>query len=359
MPVSPPVPPPPIASAPPPLPPPAHHRAFGDLGRALFLTLTAFALPGAVLSTLAYFTSTPGFLAQLSPFRVQYAALLIAQLLLCLALRRPRWAAFFAVFAVFNAWAVLRPTLATNPTPTPDANENAPPPLKILLANVLTSNSDPTRLLALIATEKPDLVALLEIDARWQALLSPALRSDYPHGFFRAREDNFGLAVFSRLPPGDGRVEFFSDSETPSFAFTLPLPPAEIRIVLTHPMPPGDTATTRLRDHHLGELLDWVDHPSAPPPAAPPRPALILGDLNATPWCPPLRRLLAAGGLRPAARGHTFFAATWPVPVPFLRIPLDHALLNDALVCTAYRVGPDIGSDHFPLVLELRLAPPR
>ncbi len=323
--------------------------------RAAFWTFTVIAIPGVLLTTAAWFFEKPSLLAQLSPFRVQYAALLAAHALFCLALRRRRWAACFAAFALFNAGAVLHATRAFAVPRSAPPSAGAPAPLKIVFANVLGSNPDPAPLLRLIREEKPDLVALLEINARWKSLLVPALLSDFPFQSIHPREDNFGLAVFSRARPGGGRVEFFADVEAPSVDLTWFHPDAHIRLVLTHPLPPGDEETTFLRNQHLADLANWRRFVAGlTPPGAPATPTLILGDLNATPWCPPLRRLLAETGLRPAADDAGLLAASWPVPIPFLRIPLDHALLSPELACESYRVGPDIGSDHFPLVLEVR-----
>lgn len=335
------------------MPPAAPAFSFRSAARLLFWILTAFALPACALTTAAYFASSPALFAQLSPFRVQYAVLLAAHVLFCLVSRRPRWAVVFAAFALFNLRAVLRPAPLYASSPSRPAS----PSVRILLANVLTSNRDPSRLLALIANEQPALVALLEIDARWQAELAtdPALSAAYPHVRFHPREDNFGLALLSRHPLSETRAEFFVDPELPSFAFTF-VPAADsrpLRVLLTHPFPPGDSIGAALRDQQLREIGAWAGSVS------PALPKIILGDLNATPWCPALRRLLASAGLRPAARDVTPFFATWPAPIPFLRIPIDHALLDDALVCTAYRTGPDIGSDHLPLVLDIAPRPSR
>jgi endonuclease/exonuclease/phosphatase (EEP) superfamily protein YafD len=325
------------------------------MARAAWATFTALALPLGLLGVAAYFASRPYVLAQLSPFRVQAATLLALHAVFCLTVRRRRWAAVFAVLACFNVWAVLRPAFP----PLVTVTDTTRPPVKILFANVLTSNSDPARLLALIAVEAPDFVALIEINRRWQTQLEPALSATYPFSLFRPREDNFGLAVFSRVEPAGGRVEFFADVETPSLDLTLPSGDRSIRVLVTHPLPPGDAETAALRDQHLEGLADWMRFTATLQTAGtPPVPVLILGDFNATPWCPPLRRLLATTGLHSAARGHVVVASTWPVPIPFLRIPLDHALLNDELACIRYRVGPDIGSDHFPLLLEVRATAP-
>ena len=348
-----------VNNPPPSASPPARAALPGDAlrasARAAFRTLTALALPAALLTTLAYFVSTPAFLAQFSPFRLQYAVLLAAHAAFCFALRHRRWAALFAAFALFNLGAVLHATrsFAFGPPPSPTASSAAP--LKIVYANVLTSNPDPTPLLALIAAEKPDLVALLEINARWKSQLLASLSAEFPHHSIHPREDNFGLALFSRTRPADDHVEFFADVETPSLHLTWVHPDADIRILLTHPLPPGSQETTVLRDQHLDALGDWTRSVTGlTPPGAPSSPALILGDLNATPWCPPLRRLLSESGLRSAASDFGSISPSWPAPIPFLRIPIDHALLTRGLVCVSYRIGPDIGSDHFPLLLELR-----
>ena len=351
-----------VNKSPPSAPPPARAavpgHALRSALRAAFWTLTALALPAALLTGAAWFFEQPALFAQLSPFRVQYAALLAAHALFCLVLGRRRWAAVFALFALLNIGVVLHATRSfASPASPPSTAGASAAPLKILYANVLTSNADAAPLLALIAAEKPDLVALLEINSRWKTQLLASLAQDFPFQSIHPREDNFGLALFSRAQPGGGRVEFFADVETPSLDLSWFHPDAEIRILLTHPLPPGDAGTNFLRNQHLDDLVNWRRFVAGLTPAgATPQPVLILGDLNATPWCPPVRRLLSASGLRPAAGDTGLLAPSWPVPIPFLRIPLDHALLSPELACVSYRVGPDIGSDHFPLILEVRPA---
>lgn len=317
-------------------------RPLRQMGRAALWTTAAVALPAGLLTVVAHFMSQPVLFAQLSPFRVQYAALLGAFALICLCARRPRLTSLFGALGAFNAAVVAHAVLRDAPTPVSGAK-----PLRVVCANVLSSNPDSAALLGFIRTENPDLVCLLEINQRWRAELeaSTLIRERYPFRRYVPREDNFGLAVLSRTAPDGELAPVFVDPELPSLELSFSESGELLRVLVTHPMPPGSENGRRLRDRQLAAIGEWHRADSAP--------TLILGDLNATPWCPPLRRLLADTGLRNAAGDSRQLAGTWPATVSFLLIPLDHALLGPGLACASYRVGPFIGSDHYPLLLEV------
>lgn len=83
---------------------------------------------------------------------------------------------------------------------------------------------------------------------------------------------------------------------------------------------------------------------------------LLVGDHGlgngATPGC----FHCVSDGLTRGMRGR--LGVTWPVGFWPLRIPIDHALHSAGVIVRDVRVGPDVGSDHFPLVVEARLARP-
>ena len=84
---------------------------------------------------------------------------------------------------------------------------------------------------------------------------------------------------------------------------------------------------------------------------------VLAGDFNMTPWCPPLRGLLGDrhqlhDARRTSGAGRL---TTWPAALPSaLRIPIDHLLHDASVTCTNLRLGPPIGSDHLPLIADLR-----
>ncbi len=57
---------------------------------------------------------------------------------------------------------------------------------------------------------------------------------------------------------------------------------------------------------------------------------------------------LKATGLRDSRRGWGW-QATWNASRPLLRIPIDHCLVEPEMHVLNREVGPDIGSDHFPI----------
>jgi len=75
---------------------------------------------------------------------------------------------------------------------------------------------------------------------------------------------------------------------------------------------------------------------------------MLAGDFNTTPWAPGYRELLAAD-LRDGERA----LASWPAFLPFPVIPIDHVLVSKELRVLSKRRGPPLGSDHYPIVVEL------
>ena len=81
-------------------------------------------------------------------------------------------------------------------------------------------------------------------------------------------------------------------------------------------------------------------------------PSLLLGDLNTTPWSPYFRKLLRAGELRDSARWKGW-NPTWNPGISWLQLPIDHCLVSDEIGVAERRVGPEIGSDHRGVVVDV------
>ena len=154
--------------------------------------LQAAAVLTVLFSVISMIPADNAWLQLLTHFRLQYFAGSIVFLVVFAALREPRYALALLFTSILNG-SMLTPWYIDEPVRR-DGTE-----VKVLLANVLSSNSDHTRLFDLLETEQPDLVVLLEVSPQWATSLA-RLGATYPHSVVEPREGNFGIAMYSRLP---------------------------------------------------------------------------------------------------------------------------------------------------------------
>ena len=85
-------------------------------------------------------------------------------------------------------------------------------------------------------------------------------------------------------------------------------------------------------------------------------PTILMGDLNATPWSPIFREFLAGSRLENGRQGFGL-QASWPAPLGTLGIPIDHILISPEVAIHQFDRGPDLGSDHYPIIVDFSFAP--
>ena len=274
-------------------------------------------------------------------FRVQYLfCLLLADIAFLIGKRWP-WAVVCGVFALLNLLDIL-------PSFLRPAKHGAGPsrPARILLANVLTSNKQYDKVRNLIRSVHPDIIAVLEASEVWVKEL--ASLDEYPYVISRPREDNFGIALFSRFPLEEAEIVELGDAGVPTAIARVRMDEKDLTVIATHPLPPMGTARCALRNRQLRAVADYVRSLRTP--------VIVLGDLNTTPWSPHFKRLLCRGGLIDSRRGRGIHPS-WPSDLPWVfRIPLDHVLHSRDIVILRRELCPDIGSDHLPVVVDLVLS---
>lgn len=303
---------------------------------SLVLSAAAFGL--LLLSLTPRLPSRPNWLVDLpSHFTVQYSA---ASLLLL-----PLSAYFHAWIAAAVAGVIFFVNLGELAKFLPSRPEKVPegPKLKILQANVLKSNRKPDKLRALIALTEPDIVTCCEVNPEFAAMLA-GLKGDYPHQLITTGTNSYRVAVLSRLPFDKIEQAAFGGTRTQAVIFRVTLDGRPVEGVSLHPYTP--IRNIRSRD---GEFDAIAARFAAEKPAH----LLLMGDFNATPWCPAMKRLMKALNLRNAREGRGI-NTTWPAFFPFLfRIPIDHVLVSANLGVANFRAGTRTGSDHLPTLTTL------
>jgi endonuclease/exonuclease/phosphatase (EEP) superfamily protein YafD len=251
--------------------------------------------------------------------------------------RRWKLAATCAAFGLLNGILVFsQGTLLDNQPSITGAR------LRFTSINVLTSNERSDLVLQYLRDTDPDVILLMEVSHRWLEDLKP-LETNYPHFVSRSREDNFGIALFSRIPLTNTSIVQLGEATVPSILTDLVLSNQTVHLVGTHPLPPGTANMSWLRNDQLRNLATHVRKQTGH--------VILLGDLNTTPWSPHFQQLLRDSHLRNTAR-HQDALGTWPAWSP-LRIPLDHCLVSPAIRVLDRQVGPDVKSDHLPVLADL------
>ena len=319
----------------------SRRRAFVLRGRSAAVRLGASATIWIGLASLC------GFLAHLAwpfellcHFRVQYTLLFLAIGLAMGSLRAWRWAGVAALLMGINGWELLPYYVETG---TSWDDQDFPAGLRIVSANLYSGNQTPEQAVVFLQESAADVIALYEVTPAWDVRLSESL-PDYPHRWSQARSGNFGIAVYSRLP--FEKVDSCALSEH-NLAIRAEFLHAggHVHLIAAHPCPPGGSRTD-LRDRQL-ERLGAIA-------GACPGPLVVVGDLNITPFSPKFQLLCSVSGLRDARRGHGI-QPTWPAGRRMLSIPIDHGLISEHWRGTM-STGPEIGSDHLPVVLEIGLS---
>jgi endonuclease/exonuclease/phosphatase (EEP) superfamily protein YafD len=308
-----------------------------DPSPARRLAVVELAAAGLAVVTLAGFAGGWHWLLDLaSHFRWYWLLAAVAGLPLA-AIRRSRMGVGCLAFSIaVNAWAILPYWL-----PAADGADGGEP-LELISLNVFARNPDKDRTLAYLRQRSADVVVLIEIDAAWAEALE-SLSPLYPHRVVEPRGDMFGVAVLSRLPLEDSRVEELAGGP-PVILTEVPCGERGCLLMAAHPTAPISAAWSARRDAQLAAIGDLA--------AAESRPVIVAGDLNASPWSHGFRQLVAPGGLRDTAVGHGL-QPSWNARHWVPRIPIDHVIVSPEVRVRSRAIGPDVGSDHLPVEASL------
>jgi endonuclease/exonuclease/phosphatase family metal-dependent hydrolase len=213
-----------------------------------------------------------------------------------------------------------------------------------MLINVNTQTGDAGLVREVVKEHNPDILVLQEVNAQWVQELA-WLTNSLPYSHVEAREDNFGIGVFSKPPMTGVKYLHIGDAHVPSLLATISVDQGLLHVLATHPVPPVGPAYSHWRNRQLAEMPSHVDASV---------PFLLIGDLNVSPWNHNFTTLLRQSGLLDSARGHGV-QPTWPSSNPLLRIPLDHCLHSPSITVVDRKIGAGVSSDHYPLIVDFCL----
>lgn len=308
-------------------------------------TLARLSLLPAAAALLGFAGGYHWLLDLCAHFRWQYLLAMAVGLAAALLVRKRGIVLLLAIASLANGWSL---KVATGPAPgslAPVAQAaDTARGWKLLVVNVHLDIQDLGPLLELIERESPDAVGIIELTPHAAEGLAVLARR-YPVSRIEPRDDPFGIGLWSRLPASQVDLVEMPPLGFPALQLHWATPePGSLWLV--HPFPPINGEATAWRDAQLRYTAGLIRGDED---------AVLAGDLNATPWSSAYRQLRSEAALADSN------AAGWPWPTWFgpglvstiLAVPIDHVLHGSAWRTQTHRIGPDIGSDHRPLIVEL------
>ncbi len=220
--------------------------------------------------------------------------------------------------------------------------------LRLLIANVLVENRRTRDLLEMVRALDPDVLLAVETDRFWVDALAP-LDPRFPHRVKHPQDNAYGLVLLSKLELRDVRLRFLMDPDVPSISARLALRCGdEVDFYALHPRPPHAFQSSTDRDAEILVIGREIRERGEP--------AIVAGDLNDVAWSHITRLFRRVSDMLDPRIGRGLYAS-FHAKRPLLRWPLDHIFFSEEFRLVRLERMGYIGSDHFPMLVELSYEP--
>ena len=215
--------------------------------------------------------------------------------------------------------------------------------VKLISANIYQYNRSYDRFIAYIEQEEPDLFLTMESDQGWEHAMR-GLEEKFPN-FEKVTLDNtYGMHFYTKLKVLRSSVHYFVADDLPSIEVELETRDG-FRFVFfgVHPPPPSPTEeeTSKERDGDLLSVAKKIRDYQLP--------VVVSGDFNNVAWARSSILFKRTSQLIDARIGRGVLA-TFHARYRLLRFPLDLFFHSPSIIVDQLNIGPNIGSDHFPIV---------
>src|SRR5262249_38779823 len=213
---------------------------------------------------------------------------------------------------------------------------------RLLSANVEAGNTHFAAVGRLVAQTHPDLFGVTELTPVMARHLSDELPA-YRTRVLETRSDAYGIGVYSRRPLLSAKVMHFPADGPPTVVVRIRVAAKPVSVVVTHVHTPFAGS---IHVRHLDALASAARSQLG-------KRVVICGDFNTPPWSGPLRDFAADARVHDVYGGRAWAAYRWPTWGDALRVPIDNCFVNSRVAVTGHHDGPNVGSDHRPLVVDI------
>jgi endonuclease/exonuclease/phosphatase (EEP) superfamily protein YafD len=216
---------------------------------------------------------------------------------------------------------------------------------KLLYANVFADGGDLKKLSEMINRDKPDVVALLEVNE--DRLNKLKLETDYTYNKKLFYENHYDVSLFSKFPITDAKIESVGEDLRPHIIKKIDFPNgAKINLILLHAMPPISNDAIVHNKILIRRLITMAKYTKGN--------YLLLGDFNATPFSSNINMITDWAEFKHAAYGLGYYNS-WNAFYPISTFMIDHIFTKGCIRASNFQKLEAFNSDHYPLKAEFIL----
>ncbi|MGB3640084.1 MAG: endonuclease/exonuclease/phosphatase family protein [Rivularia sp. (in: cyanobacteria)] len=291
--------------------------------------------------------------------RVQYSLILVIALFVSLFTLKKRiniWTILCSIALSSNLILIFPLFIPPNLTYTQALN-TPPQTIRVIHATLDSKKDDVTEAIKYLNKQETDILFLLEVTPQSLIQLRKGL-TNYRLVAAQPKYTSHGIAWFvpqqQTKPIELKRFRFISlpnDNDRPLLKAGISYSGREIILLCFHVISPRNAKTVAYQEIEFDALASWSQKTLQNGK----QDLIVIGDFNSTPWYGLFRKLVNQSGLINSQRGFGIQTTWHSLLPPALRIPIDNCLHSKSVTTIKRFIGNDIGSDHLPLFVELKL----
>lgn len=301
------------------------------------LIIITFAI---ALLTLVGFSKLIWWFTILDFFRLQYAVLAFITGMICIYYSSYGLLALNTLITIINIYRIRHFLPRLPHLPKQDANKT------LFSINAYKENENLDKLEKVLQKTDPEIVLVMEITEHHEKRLVQIV-SQYPYRLQTPVRDGFSICLLSKTLLEDTEITYHGPTETPLLQAKVQINGKRYQIYSAHPKPALN------KKWHVDRLSYFADiQQEMAKNKDEGCPIVVMGDFNSVPWEKHFTEFLDTVGLKSTIKDQGY-KVTWPVYLPLMGIPMDHILISKNTPYSNVQVGPTVGSDHYPLSLNL------
>ncbi len=288
-----------------------------------------------LLTILGYFSKFNFLFDICSQFRMQYLIFGLILLAYCIIKKRKTITSLLIIFiVVLNLCSVLGSVKFNDRTKKQG--------FTIESVNLLTSNKKYDAVRKELTENTPDIIIIEELDDKWSEELQ-TIKENYPFIYEISRDDNFGIALYSKIHITQIRKLNLGTLAVPAISAFCDYEGKVFEIICIHTTPPTSQKRFKSTKKTMNDLANYVAENG--------HNVIIVGDFNTTAYSYNYKNFIKISKMKDI---NNIFHPTWSASMILpLRITLDHIFVTKAFAVRDFSLGKNIGSDHLPIWAEI------